>query len=245
MKTLLYTTSFAKNLDTWENLFGRWINWNESSNLLYDQILMVDDGSPVLPSWDGVEIIQENNLPHTLTESRAVIYHYKENLGHSPPLKPGDPAINSPGWFRSFMFAAEYAEKYNFEKIILIEADAFLISKTIQTFVNNINEGWNTFWCPRHRFPEPNLQIVAGNSVHSWIKWNKTKGSYEENYKGIFPEFFIPFTNVITYFKGDRWGEFAPGMAAIPDPNCPPGVPKDADYVCQVRAESPCWWINN
>jgi hypothetical protein len=243
MKTLLATTSFSKNEDTWNELFGRWINWNENSFIQYDQILMVDDGSPILPDWEGITVINEGKLPD-ITDSRGVIYHFNENLGHYPPRNPGDPEINSPGWFRSFMFIAEYAKTYNFEKVIFIEADSFLISKKIQVFVNNIHNGWNTFWCPRHRFPECNIQIISGSSLNYWINWNKNKGDYDQNYKGIFPEFFIPFTNVVTYFKGDRWGEFAPGMAKVPDPNCPPGVPKDADYVCQVRQESPCWWID-
>jgi len=244
MKTLMYTTSYAKTLETWHRMFGRWINHIEGSNLHYDQILMVDDGSPVLPEWEGIEIIQEGQLPDQLPDSRGVIYHHAQNLGHFPPLKPDDPPINSPGWFRSFMFAAEYAEKYGFEKIILNEADAFFISGRIQEFVNSVTSGWNTFWCPRHNFCEPNLQVIAGSSVQDFIHWNNTKGPYEETYKGTFAEFYIPFTNVIKTFKGDRWGEFAPGMARVADPRCPPGVPRDADYCCQVFEESPCWWID-
>ena len=56
MKTLLYSTSFSRSLETWSNHYGRWINHLENSNLEYDQILLIDDGSPVLPEWDGVEI---------------------------------------------------------------------------------------------------------------------------------------------------------------------------------------------
>jgi hypothetical protein len=245
MKTLIYGTSFAKTQDTWSNMFGRWINHLENSNLEYDQILMADDGSPVLPNWEGVRIINEGELPDQLPEERAVIYHHTQNLGHFPPLTPNDPPINSPGWFRSFMFAAEYAEKYGFEKIIMNEADAFFITDRIQNYVNGLTEGWTTFWCPRHQFCEPNLQIIAGSSVKDFIHWNNTKGPYEDTYKGTFAEFYIPFTHVNKDFKGDRWGEFAPGMAAVPDPYAPPGVPGDADYVCQVREVSPCWWLKD
>jgi hypothetical protein len=242
MKTLLYSTSFSKSLETWDNHFGRWINHLENSNLEYDQILLVDDGSPILPSWDGVEIIQEGNLPDTVPDSLAVIYHHEHNLGHNPPLKDGDPPIDSPGWFRSYMFAAQYAAKYGFEKIILIESDAFLISDRIQDYVNNLTDGWTTFWCPRHQFAENNIQIMAGSSVQDFINWNLLAEPYEK-YKGIYPEYFTPYTNVVKDFNGDRWGEFAPGMAAVPDPRCAPGVPRDADFVCQVREVSPCWWI--
>ena len=242
MKTLMYTTSFSKSLETWDNHYGRWINHLENSNLEYDQLLLIDDGSPVLPEWEGVDVIT-GELPDTESNALAVLYHFDDNLGHKPPLKPEDPPIDSPGWFRSYMFASAYAEKYGFDKIILIESDAFLISERIQNYVNNLTEGWTTFWCPRHNFAENNIQIMAGTSVQDFIKWRKDTPSYEK-YKGIYPEFFTPYTNVVKEFKGDRWGEFAPGMALVSDPNCAPGVPKDADYVCQVREESPCWWVD-
>jgi hypothetical protein len=244
MKTLMYSTSFSRSLETWDNAFGRWINYLESSDLEYDQILLVDDGSPVLPAhWEGVEIIREGQLPKQQPESLGVLYHFEKNLGHRPPMSPADPPIDSPGWHRSYMFAAEYAERYGFEKIILIENDAFLISPRIQEYVNNLSDGWNTFWCPRHQFPENNIQIIAGSSVDDFIRWNKTQGRYEDEFLGKFPEFYTPYTNVNKDFYGDRWGEFAPGMAAVPDPRCPPGVPRNADYVCQVREVSPCWWL--
>ena len=235
MKTFVFCTSYSTEMTRWDNLFGRWINSLENSNLEYDQLLLVDDGSSVLPEWEGVEIIKEGQLPDQVSDSRAVIYHFDKNLGYQ-----GHGVY--PGWYRSFMFAAEYAEKYGFEKIIHIESDAFLISERVQTYVNGLTEGWNTFYCPRHDFAENNLQFIAGKSVQDFINWNNQKVPYSE-YEGTCAEFWTPYTNINKEFKGDRWGEFAPGMAAVPDPSCPPGVPRDADFVCQVRQESPTWWL--
>ena len=236
MKTLLFCTAYSTTLDRWHRLFGRWINALENSNINYDQLLLVDDGSSILPNWEGVKIINEGNLPNTIPIERAVIYHFENNLGNHGHM-------NYPGWYRSYMFAAEYAEKYNIEKIMHIESDAFLISDRIQTYVNNLSSGWNTFWCPRHEFPENNRPIIAGSSVNDFIHWKNRKISYDF-YKGYCAEHYTPYTNIVRDFKGDRWGEFAPGMAAVPDPRCAPGVPRDADYVCQVRDVSPCWWLN-
>lgn len=235
MKTFVFCTAYSNTQERWTDLFGRWINSLENSNLEYDQLLLIDDGSAVLPDWQGVDIINENLLPENLSDSRAVIYHFNQNLGYHGHA-------DYPGWYRSFMFAAEYAEKYGFEKIIHIESDAFLISDRIVDYVNGLNEGWTTFWCPRHNFAENNIQIIAGSSVQDFINWNNQKVPYD-NYRGTCAEFWTPYTNINKEFKGDRWGEFAPGMAAVPDPNCPPGVPADADFVCQIRAESPCWWL--
>ena len=235
MKTLIFCTSYSNDHNRWNGLFGRWVNTLENSKLEYDQILFIDDGSSVLPGWEGVEVINENQLPDECPDSRGVIYHFKDNLGYS-----GHAVY--PGWYRSFMFAAEYAEKYGFDKIIHLAEDAFLITEKIQEYVNGLEQGWTTFWCPRHKFPENNIQIIAGDSVKRFIAWNHEKVPYS-TYQNICAEFWVPFTHVNKDFKGDRWGEFAPGLAAVPDPSCPPGVPRDADFVCQVREGISGWWL--
>lgn len=236
MKTFVFCTAYSTTQERWDNYFGRWINALENSNLEYDQLLLIDDGSPVLPEWEGVEVIQENKLPDTPSSSKGVIYHFDEHWGYNGHA-------DYPGWYRSYMFAAEYAKKYGAEKIIHIESDAYLISDRIREYINNLDSGWTTFWCNRHSFAENNIQIIAGSSVQDFIDWHDRKVPYDE-YKGTCAEFWTPYTNVVKDFKGDRWGEFAPGMAKVPDPNCPPGVPRDADYVCQIREESPCWWLD-
>lgn len=235
MKTFVFCTAYSSTPDNWTDLYGRWINYLESSKLEYDQLLIIDDGSPILPQWNGVEVIHEDQLPDQVPDSRGVIYHFNNNLGHHG-------SGHYPGWYRSYMFAATYAEKYGYDKVVHVESDAFLITERIQNFVNDLTEGWTTFWCPRHQFPENAIQIIAGPSLGDFIKLNNQKIPYSF-YDGRYPEYWTPYTNVVKSFKGDRWGEFAPGMAAVPDPRCPPGVPRDADFVCQVRAESPCWWI--
>jgi len=235
MKTLIFCTSHSSEESEWSGRYGRWINALENSKLEFDQLLLLDDGSTVLPEWDGVDIIQENQLPNECPTSRGVIYHFENPLGRSTH-------IVYPGWYRSYMFAAAYAEKYGFEKVIHIESDAFLISDRIQEYVNDLTDGWTTFWCPRHKFPENSIQIIVGGGLKRYIEWNKEQVPYTQ-YQSIFAEFWVPYTYVNKEFKGDRWGEFAPGMAAVPDPSCPPGVPKDADFVCQIRPESPCWWL--
>ena len=235
MKTLVFCTAWSTSEDRWHNLFGRWINHLEDSLLEYDQLLMIDDGSPVLPEWEGVTIVREGELLDSC-DDHAVIYHFNENLGRTDEL-------DYPGWYRSYMFAATWAEKYGFEKIIHIESDAFLISERINQYVNGLDAEWTTFWCPRHDFPENNLQVIAGKSVKDFIAWKDENLPYE-HYKGRCAEFYTPYTNIVKRFYGDRWGEFAPGMARVSDPRCPPGVPHNADYVCQVFEESPCWWIS-
>ena len=57
MKTLLFCTSYAENQGTWNERWGRWLKTVVHSGLKADQILIVDDGSPVLPDWPGVSVM--------------------------------------------------------------------------------------------------------------------------------------------------------------------------------------------
>lgn len=232
MKTLLFCTTFAKTLDQWEELHGRWINAVESGILEVDKILMPDDGSPELPSWEGIKVIEEGNLPDIEPEERGVIYHFKDNLGR--------PAFyNHRGWYRSFTFSAIYAKKYGYDKIIHIEADSFLLSNKIQDYINNFQEGWDAFWCMRHQIPETAIQIIAGKE---WIdKLYEFSLLPPETFDGRPPDPgveqgkpYFPYT-VNRNFLGDRYGEDEINTR----------VPLNADYACQIRPTTFAWWLNN
>lgn len=181
---------------------------------MYDQLLIIDDGSTTIPDWTNTEIISNEQLPQE-SKAETVIFKFEDHLGRQ--------AVDCyPGWYRSYMFAASYADRFGFDKIIHIESDAHLISDRIQTYVNDLSSGWTTFWCPRHSFPENAIQIIAGNSVTDFIKWNKKRIPYD-NYKGVYAEYWTPFTNVNKEFNGDRWNEFDSS------------IPLDADFAAQLN----------
>lgn len=232
MKTLLFCTAWSKNLEGWENLYGRWINAIESGHLDVDKILIPDDGSPEIPEWDGIDYISEGELSDQESESRGVIYRFKENLGR--------PSIYSHrGWYRSFTFAGMYAKKFNYDKVIHVESDSFVISKRIQDYLNDFNNGWEVFWCRRHQIPETALQVIAGEK---WIN------EYAKFYDIPFSQFegrppdpgveqgdpWLPYT-VNKNFIGDRYGE----------DELKTKVPFNADYACQIQPATFAWWLNN
>jgi hypothetical protein len=226
MKTLIFCTGFADNLDSWESRYSRWINAVEQSRLEVDTLLIPDDGSPELPDWDGVEVIQ-GELPDEEPESRAVIYKHETHLGR-PSL------YVFPGWHRSFMVAIKYAKKYGYEKVIHLEADAFLISKRVQSYVNNFEDGWEVFWCPKYQLPETSIQLIAGGSLNDYEELSTIP--YSE-FAGRPPdpnpsqgESWLKFTNINKDFKGDRYGEDG-------------DAPMDSDYTCQTPHDVYCWWL--
>src|ERR1700761_7013718 len=125
--TLVFCTAYTGRNDrpweAWEIRYKRWGEAIKSSALDYEQILIVDDGSPTLPAWPNAAILTA--LPAERPSERLGIFPFKDNLG-----RPA--AYDYPGWYRSFTFAAEYARIFGFDKIIHIESDAFLVSRRMQ-----------------------------------------------------------------------------------------------------------------
>jgi len=232
MKTLVFCTAFSKTKERWEDLHSRWINAVENGHLEVDKILIPDDGSPEIPEWEGLDYINEGELTDIEPAARGVVYKFKDNLGR-PSM------YNQVGWYRSFVFAGMYAKKYGYERVIHVEADAFLLSKRIQNYMNNFTDGWESFWCPRHQIPETGIQIIAGEKwINEFAKFYDIPYSQFEGHPpdpGVEQgESYLPYvTN--KNFIGDRYGEDEENTR----------VPLNADYACQIQPTTFAWWMNN
>jgi hypothetical protein len=149
--------AYAQSGDVWERRYRRWIEAVYKSSLHFDHLLIVDDGSPFLPEWRDIQTVSA--LDQVAESSKTVLYHFSDNLGRKA-------LFNFPGWYRSFTFAAKYARHFRFEKVIHIEADAFVISKKIQKYINNVSDGWVAFWCDRWHIPETAIQVIAREGLY-------------------------------------------------------------------------------
>jgi hypothetical protein len=216
MKTLLFCTTYAGSPERWDLRVRKWLDYFSRSALRRDQILMVDDGSPTLPSWRGVRVLRD--LPDRQPAEESVLFHFDENLGRSGVL-------NYPGWFRSFAFAAVYAQKYGFDKVVHIESDAFLYSDRIVAFVNGLSSGWTTFWCPRWNFPETCIQVICRDQLDRYASLSAV--SYREELADKAIETLLPFTDIRKDFIGDRYGEYLHW------------VPEGADFGSQIPEHWP------
>src|SRR5262249_26104319 len=128
-KTLVFCTSYCTSQTRWNARYRRWLDAIRQSGLIVDQILIVDDASEVLPDWPDLKIIEENDV---LSPTGAItLFHFTEHLGRRS-------ITDFPGWYRSFGFAAVFAQVNGFEKVVHIESDAFLISDRIVNYVNSI-----------------------------------------------------------------------------------------------------------
>lgn len=210
----------------WNTRYRRWIEAVKASQVVYDKVLIVDDGSVSLPGWPDVTVVNEGAED---AGSRLItLYHFNRHLGRNA-------ITDFPGWARSFQFAAQYAERYGFNKVIHIESDAFLISERVQSYINQFDNGWLAFWCPRWQRPESGIQVIAGEQMATYI--NLAKQDINILAKSIVEE-SLPFTHVERSYVGDRYGEYESS------------IPKNADYSAQTfpgvwtSHKDYFWWMD-
>jgi SAM-dependent methyltransferase len=228
MRTLIFCTSYAASIAVWEERWGRWLQAILKSGLAAEKILIVDDGSPVLPDWQRVAIVDAAS--GEASAQSVEIRHFENRLGQHVKGEP------FPGWYRSFAHAVLHGIHGGYDKIIHVEADAFLISDRAIEFFNSSNKGWIALWCPRHQWPETTLQIINRDSFSSAESFFSKPYSAHLGPPYISPEKLIPFTYVHMSLTGDRYGEESEF------------VPTNIDYVSQVRwnmVNEYYWWLSS
>ena len=226
MKTLVFCTSYAETLSIWNERWGRWLSAVVGSGVKFDKILIVDDGSPVLPDWTSVKIVSAHPISADVAD--AEIHHFADRRGQRVNGEP------FPGWYRSFAYAVLYGIREGFDRIIHIEADAFLISNRAVEYFNSCCSGWIALWCQRHHWPESTLQIINKDQFYSCEAFFSLPYSAHLSLPYKSPEQLIPFTYINRSLIGDRYGE---------DGDI---IPVGVDYVSQVKwnmGQDYYWWL--
>jgi hypothetical protein len=223
-RTLVFCTSFSATADTWTFRYRLWLNAIRSSDIIHDHVLLVDDGSPLLPAWPDTRIT--NELHTSPAPGSVTLFHFDQRLGRSA-------GSVYPGWSRTFCLAARFAESHGFDKIIHIESDAFIISERMRNYIDEVSDGWIAPAIQSERMPESAIQIMAGTGAAAYFEFSKR--SYARSV-GMLAEHIIPFTKIERAFIGSRYGETLSH------------VPRDADFVTQSRGEGLrrreyYWWL--
>jgi glycosyltransferase involved in cell wall biosynthesis len=221
-KTLIFCTAFARTLEIWNSRYRKWINGIQGSSLEFDQIMMVDDGSPVLPDWNDLTILSAES--DVESNGKLILVHFPDNLGRRP-------GHNYPGWYRSYAFAAEYAKHRGFDKVIHIESDSFVIGNAIAALFNNVENSWIALWDSFWEMPETAVQVAAGKGIDDYFL--ATRPPYSE-YADKVIERVLPFTQIIKNLKGGKYPEYLNY------------VPSWSDYVTQATEAYPSdyfWWL--
>jgi len=228
-KTLAFCTTYV-GVDTprkgrWNTRYRRWVDAMRSNGVEFDQLLMIDDGSPDPPNWPDCAV-GKGDLD-TIPDAPLLLYHFDDRLGR--------PSVSDfPGWVRSFFFAAEFALRRGFDRVIHIESDAFLIGAEVTRWANSTSTGWTALWCQHYARPETGIQLIAGETIHRWRSFAQQP---IEALRGIVIEDVLPFTAVEHRFEGDRYTEYLDH------------VPRTAEWCmqaeCPIQSDpsSFYWWL--
>ena len=226
-KTLIFCTSYASSENEWTMRYRVWLWAIQASEIAFDHILIVDDGSPVLPNWQNLRIT--NQLSDDPFSAMVSLYRFDTNLG-----RQGRSVY--PGWFRSFCLASRFAERHGFDRVVHIESDGFVITPNMQRYINAVADDWIAPSILSHSMmPESAIQVMAGSGFRSYVEF--CKRPYSE-FVGKEAESVLPFTRVERQFVGSRYGETL---------NV---VPPEADFVTQTNPSmrgNPdyYWWLSS
>ena len=223
MKTFIFCTSYFDNPEVYEKRYQKWINYYDEHPFTNDKdMFLIDDCSDLeLITDDRVHSIKEDQLGNfTDVDNKINLHSFHDRKG----LNWSHNSANNEGWWRSFSAALNIAEEYNYDKIVHIESDAYLISQRVFDYVEEIKTGWTAFWAPRYYFPESCLQVICKDQFESFKDFASC-GYHELSKKGL-AERVIPFTHVEKKFLGDRYGETVKQQL------------KGIDYLCQCDLDT-------
>jgi len=232
MKSFIFATSYIDSDEKYEKRYLKWINYHKTLPFAEDkQIFLMDDGSPEeYVSRFEAKIIkpEEINTNYKVPQGKlwldkVNVYHFDQRLGINP--KDNTPGIygSTLGWYRSVFETVKIARKFQYDKIIHVESDAYLISKQICTFIDALDSGWTALWCPKYSFPETSIQIICKDQFD---KLEELRNADLNQFKNLQAEWNLPISQVAKSFEGDRYGEMTNKQL--------PGI----DYYCQCGLDT-------
>lgn len=205
MKTAIVTTCYLSVGDYYLKT-KKFINYYTASNIEHDNIILLDNAS----SFKNIASLSEVTFNHLI--QRFPIHMPRTSLLEYPYL------------WRAVYFFQEIFKEY--DKIIYMDNDAYLLSPKAIEWVNKFEEGWESPWCPRHNFPETGIQVVTNcDKYKNFVKRFANEKDFIYTFNGEMMETTLP-VSINKDLIGDRHSES--GLKEIPTP---------CDFSCQVTLE--------
>ena len=210
MKTFLFCTSYFDNEADYRHRYSKWAAYYSNIELTKDKpVLMIDDGSDLsLVEEEHFAVIKASDITEDTKFNTEKVNFI--TFDEKAPLHHEGQAANSAGWWRSYLFSLEIAKKLNFEKIIHVESDLYLISVKIREFIDSQEEGWASFLCNKYHWPESSLQIICKDQFEEFETLSKDLNALGltmiDEARGP-AENLIPFSTLLAGFNGSRYGE--------------------------------------
>tara|TARA_R100000808_G_C2143261_1_gene151038 strand:+ start:673 stop:1389 length:717 start_codon:yes stop_codon:yes gene_type:complete len=213
MKSFIFATSYIDSSEAYEKRYLKWINYYKGLPFTEDKpLFLMDDGSPeeFISDFPG-KLIKEDEIDDNYKVPQGKdwledvnMFHFNERIGIEPRENNPHLGGSTLGWYRSFFNSVKIALKFKFDKIIHIESDAYLISKKVCDFIDHLDSGWTTLYCPKYTFPETSIQIICKDNFD---KLEILRKADINEFKEMQAEWALPITQFTKSFVGDRYGE--------------------------------------
>lgn len=198
MKTCLFLSCY---LDGHDHLGGNRIKRYEKyikyyrplkETLGFSKFVFIDNGSSIESLHALEKIIGFHDV---------IIFRYPDHLA-----RDRDKPHHYPFGWRMIFSARKFLD--DFDRIIFLDSDSFILSGKLANWVRHTLTGWQTIWCSRYRIPEGNISVMSQNFYSDFKEWSG--GDYEKflvKYLGRMMEVRLPFTYVDKDFVCDRFGD--------------------------------------
>ena len=207
MKSLIFCTAYVRNSDEWRKRYQKWIDYYTSLSFSEGKsIFLIDDGSDEdnLKDFKGNRYNEGDDYLCDTLSPQVNLYHFTERLGINGEDNLPHLGGSTVGWFRSFFFSYFLAQRNNYDRIIHIESDAYLISKRMCDYIDSLESGWTTLYCPTYNFPESSIQVICRDTYDTM---GVLANMPLDNFRQANAEYNPYVTHVEKGYIGDRYGE--------------------------------------
>lgn len=212
LRTALYCGAWLQGVDhRGDSYFDRYRKWYDyhlaiREELGFDTFYLLENGSDakVLQKFGMGLYIPPNS-------QRWGIYANNlrgERLAHLPR---GTKSNEYPyGWRSIFHLKKMLDEENEYDKIIILDSDGFILTKKLAHWIRSLTSGWTALWCPAHSFAEANISVLCRDGGYDALQRFIDRAEGDWNYyMGRVMEQTLPFTHIEKGFAADRFGEFA------------------------------------
>jgi hypothetical protein len=110
----------------------------------------------------------------------------------------------------------------DYDKIVYMDNDFYILKQSMIDYINNLQNGWTTFYCNKYKFPETGCHVVLKDCEQYKNFVNCSLEDFFKKHNNTLMEHELPVTHIEHKFIGDRYGE-----------KCLPQT-KDMDYYAQA-----------
>lgn len=200
MKTCLVSLCYLDGTDPLGNnrlqRNKRWLEYVFSikEHLGFDEVYLIDNYS----SWNSLVDLREFLRIKSIRQ--FVRFH---SFSSHLTREPGE--HNYPYIWRGTWWIRNIIEQGVYQKLILMDSDAFVLSQRLARFIKEHHTGWECLTLPEHgHSPANELSILNQDAYPVFLEY--TKESWRKKV-GLHHETDLPFTHRNKDYTCDRYGE--------------------------------------